>query len=198
MNVFFEESGDFKVGTVLSTAGKAYQVELSNGTKCVSPCAVKLKRKDGFTVIARKEGYQDATAKVESKVKGGGVAGAAGNVIFGGIIGAAVDGSNGSMRDLTPNPLVMVLQPLSVPAVSGYSIGHIRDQFTIPMGIRATLATERQTVSLLEPAQCSWRFSRLRRSCMAFTPSFGCRARIRMSPSRGPPFTSRLKSQYMP
>ena len=44
------------------------------------------------------------------------------------------------------------LQPLSVPAVTGYSIGHIRDQFTIPMGIRATLDTERQTVTLLEPA----------------------------------------------
>jgi len=44
------------------------------------------------------------------------------------------------------------LQPLSIPAVSGYSIGHIRDQFTIPMGIRATLDTERQTVTLLEAA----------------------------------------------
>jgi muramoyltetrapeptide carboxypeptidase len=44
------------------------------------------------------------------------------------------------------------LQALSIPAVTGYSIGHIRDQFTIPMGIRATLDTERQTVTLLEPA----------------------------------------------
>ena len=44
------------------------------------------------------------------------------------------------------------LQPLSVPAVTGYSIGHIRDQFTIPMGIRATLDTARQTVTLLEAA----------------------------------------------
>ena len=44
------------------------------------------------------------------------------------------------------------LQPLSIPAVTGYSIGHIRDQFTIPMGIRATLDTGRQTVTLLEPA----------------------------------------------
>jgi len=44
------------------------------------------------------------------------------------------------------------LQPLSVPAVTGYSIGHIRNQFTIPMGIRATLDTERQTVTLLETA----------------------------------------------
>jgi muramoyltetrapeptide carboxypeptidase len=44
------------------------------------------------------------------------------------------------------------LQPLSIPAVTGYSIGHIRDQFTIPMGIRATLDTGQQTVTLLEPA----------------------------------------------
>ena len=33
MNVFFEESGDFKVGTVLSTAGEAYQVELASGKR---------------------------------------------------------------------------------------------------------------------------------------------------------------------
>lgn len=44
------------------------------------------------------------------------------------------------------------LQPLSIPAVTGYSIGHIRHQFTIPMGIRARLDTERQTVTLLEAA----------------------------------------------
>jgi muramoyltetrapeptide carboxypeptidase len=44
------------------------------------------------------------------------------------------------------------LQPLTIPAVTGYSFGHIRDQFTIPVGVRATLDTGRQTVTLLEPA----------------------------------------------
>lgn len=44
------------------------------------------------------------------------------------------------------------LQPLKIPAVTGYSIGHIRNQFTIPMGLRARLDTQRQTVTLLEPA----------------------------------------------
>ncbi len=33
MNLFFEESGDFKVGTVLSTAGEAYQVEMPSGKR---------------------------------------------------------------------------------------------------------------------------------------------------------------------
>ncbi|WP_219135895.1 LD-carboxypeptidase [Janthinobacterium sp. UMAB-60] len=46
------------------------------------------------------------------------------------------------------------LQPLSVPAVSGYSFGHIRHQFTLPMGILATLDADRQTLTLLEPAVC--------------------------------------------
>ncbi|WP_338846676.1 RNB domain-containing ribonuclease [Massilia sp. W12] len=33
MNVFFEESGDFKVGVVLSQAGESYQVELASGKR---------------------------------------------------------------------------------------------------------------------------------------------------------------------
>ncbi|SFV09635.1 ribonuclease catalytic domain-containing protein [Pseudoduganella namucuonensis] len=40
MNVFFEESGDFKVGTVLSTAGEAHQVEMASGKR------TKVKTKD--------------------------------------------------------------------------------------------------------------------------------------------------------
>lgn len=44
------------------------------------------------------------------------------------------------------------LKPLTVPAVTGYSFGHIRHQFTLPVGIRARLDTLRQTVTLLEPA----------------------------------------------
>ena len=44
------------------------------------------------------------------------------------------------------------LKPLIVPAVTGYSIGHIRHQFTLPVGVRATLDTAAQTVTLLEAA----------------------------------------------
>lgn len=44
------------------------------------------------------------------------------------------------------------LHPLKAPAVTGYSIGHIRNQFTIPVGVRATLDTQAQTITLLEPA----------------------------------------------
>jgi len=96
----------FKVVTTPTAAA----VALSTGERCTSPCSLKLKRKTEFTVTATKNGYKPATVKIESKIKGGGVAGAAGNIIFGGIIGGVVDGTNGSMRDLTPNPLYMTLQ----------------------------------------------------------------------------------------
>lgn len=46
------------------------------------------------------------------------------------------------------------LKPLVIPAVSGYSFGHIRHQFTLPLGVMARLDTARQTVTLLEPAVC--------------------------------------------
>ncbi len=44
------------------------------------------------------------------------------------------------------------LKPLVIPAVTGYSIGHIRHQFTAPVGVQARLDTAAQTVTLLEPA----------------------------------------------
>ena len=33
MNLFFEESGDFKVGSMMSQAGEAYQVEMASGKR---------------------------------------------------------------------------------------------------------------------------------------------------------------------
>ncbi|MYN17604.1 LD-carboxypeptidase [Rugamonas sp. FT107W] len=44
------------------------------------------------------------------------------------------------------------LLPLTRPAVAGYSFGHIRHQFTLPVGVRARLDTGQQTLTLLEPA----------------------------------------------
>ncbi|MGZ3184914.1 MAG: ribonuclease catalytic domain-containing protein [Telluria sp.] len=49
MNLFFEESGDFKAGTVLSQAGEAYQVELPTGKR------TKVKAKDVLLQFERIE-----------------------------------------------------------------------------------------------------------------------------------------------
>ena len=41
---------------------------------------------------------------------------------------------------------------IPIPAVAGYSFGHIAHQFTIPVGVRARLDTASQTLTLLEAA----------------------------------------------
>jgi len=95
----------------ISSVPPGADVELSTGVKCVTPCKLKLKRKTEFTARLTKEGYEPAEVAVQSKIRGGGVAGAAGNLLIGGIIGGIVDGTNGSMNDLTPNPLKVTLTP---------------------------------------------------------------------------------------
>ncbi|NNE97972.1 MAG: LD-carboxypeptidase [Pyrinomonadaceae bacterium] len=44
------------------------------------------------------------------------------------------------------------LGDLGIPVIYGLSFGHIRDQFTLPVGIRAELDTSRSTMTLLEKA----------------------------------------------
>ena len=94
-----------------STPAQA-QVALSTGQKCTTPCRLKLKRKHSFTASFTKPGYQPLTAQVKSKFSGGGAAAGAGNLLMGGIIGGAIDGSNGAMNNLTPNPLKVTLVPV--------------------------------------------------------------------------------------
>ncbi len=96
-------------------------VKFSTGETCSTPCAVKLKRKAQFVVTVAKPGFAPVDVPVRGRVKGGGVAGAAGNVLVGGIIGGIVDGSNGSMMDLTPNPVSVTLKPIVVAPPPGVS-----------------------------------------------------------------------------
>ncbi len=70
-----------------------------------------------------------------------------------GVMVGICDNCEGKDEDITltlAETLDIHLKPLAIPAVSGYSFGHIRHQFTIPVGIKATLDTERQTLTLLE------------------------------------------------
>lgn len=56
-----------------------------------------------------------------------------------------------------PSPSVLEiirdrLGDLGIPVIYGLSFGHVRDQFTLPIGIEAGLDTESATLTLLEPA----------------------------------------------
>ena len=87
-------------------------VELSNGMRGKTPASFKLPRKESLVVKIEKAGYEKVEVNVIPKISGAGGAGMAGNVVLGGLIGAAVDVGSGAMNDPQPNPIKVTLVPL--------------------------------------------------------------------------------------
>lgn len=88
------------------------QVALSTGQQCIGPCVVKVSRKQSFTATASAPGYDPQSVAVGTRVSGGGGTALAGNLVFGGLIGAGVDIASGATLDHYPNPVVLALQPV--------------------------------------------------------------------------------------
>lgn len=107
--------GTKEVFVVDSTPQDA-EVRLSSGQVGRTPASFEVGRRDTLTVFVTKPGYKARTLVVQSEVGGGGAAGMAGNVLFGGIIGAGVDAGTGAMYEHKPNPLMVQLEPESAPA----------------------------------------------------------------------------------
>jgi hypothetical protein len=107
---------DFKVASTPPGAS----VKTSTGFYCSpTPCTIgKMPRKEPFDATIALAGYETQTVHVTSKVGGGGAAGFAGNLVAGGGIGMVIDGTDGSMDDLSPNPLNVNLQPSNGPGPS--------------------------------------------------------------------------------
>lgn len=89
------------------------RVRLSNGMVGTTPATFKIARDSVVTVVIEKPGYQTATVQVNHQTASAGAAGMAGNIFFGGIIGAGVDAMSGATQELTPNPVYVILEPLS-------------------------------------------------------------------------------------
>lgn len=98
---------------IIETTPSGADVELSTGVRCKSPCSLEMKRKNSVVVDITKDGYEPTRVNVLSQVAGAGAAGMAGNVVFGGIIGAGVDAATGATKQLKPNPVVVTLTPKS-------------------------------------------------------------------------------------
>ncbi len=99
--------------TIVSTPPGA-TAKLSTGETCVTPCDLRLPRKQGFDVSFTMDGYESGAAHIASGWSSGGTQTfIIGNIILGGLIGMGVDASNGSTRDLYPNPLEVTLVPVA-------------------------------------------------------------------------------------
>jgi hypothetical protein len=86
-------------------------VHLSSGLSGYTPTSFTVKRGQALVVTITKAGYEQVTVNVTPQIASGGAAGMAGNIIFGGLIGAAVDAGSGAMKELKPNPIRVNLHP---------------------------------------------------------------------------------------
>lgn len=98
---------------VINSLPEDAEIRTSTGHTCPrSPCTVNVSRKTSFIAYAEKEGYKPGQVAIGTKVQGGGVAGVAGNVLLGGVVGIVVDASTGAAMDHVPNPALIVLEPV--------------------------------------------------------------------------------------
>jgi hypothetical protein len=131
--VFFASCATITRGTtdtlVVQSTPAGADVKLDNGMTGKTPTSFKLPRDKDVIVSITKDGYEPIEVRVTSQISGGGGAGMAGNILFGGIIGGAVDAGSGAMNDLVPNPIAVTLvelkpsnagadQPVALPAVN--------------------------------------------------------------------------------
>jgi len=97
----------------ISSQPEGAEVRTSLSQACTTPCTLTVQRKDEFSVSFAKPGYHPQTVPVGTRVAGAGVAGFAGNVVVGGIIGMGVDAASGATLEHHPNPVVAELQPIA-------------------------------------------------------------------------------------
>lgn len=74
-----------------------------------TPATVPLKRKRDHVIVFTMDGYQTEQVTVQSVVSGT----VAGNLLFGGLIGGAVDLASGGAYRLVPEAFVVTMHPLA-------------------------------------------------------------------------------------
>ena len=95
---------------IRSEPGEA-TVRTSLGHSCITPCTITVSRKDEFTVVISKPGYQTIEIPVRTAVQPAGGGALAGNILVGGVVGLGADVATGAANDHVPNPVVAELAP---------------------------------------------------------------------------------------
>lgn len=86
----------------INTTPNGANVRLNNGSSCISPCTLTLKRKNSVNITIEKDGYHTHTTALVPSLAGAGV-----------VLGGLVDYGTGAVYDLHPNPLHVHLTPVN-------------------------------------------------------------------------------------
>ncbi|GEM_PF-4956639 len=92
-------------GASVNISGGQFYQQSSYGT---TPTQLNLQRKYSYTVTISKSGYYDESVNITPVMDGA----IAGNIIFGGLIGGAVDASSGASNTLVPKQVFVKLKKI--------------------------------------------------------------------------------------
>ena len=99
----------------VDSAPQGAAVRTDTGLSGQTPTSFALKRNVPHTITCSLAGHRETSVVVNPTMSGGGTAGLVGNVVFGGLIGAAVDAGSGAMYDLHPESVFCRLEPEPAP-----------------------------------------------------------------------------------
>ena len=105
-----------QVQFALEPPGAAVTTSIGSG-RPTTPCSIEIACSQEFTAKFTMTGQKPDTVAVKTVVSGSGGTSMAGNVLFGGIVGAGGDAYNGTALSHSPNPVVGRLVPVHVPKV---------------------------------------------------------------------------------
>ncbi len=84
------------------------EVAIDDSQRVITPSAVDLSRGSAHKLVFHKPGYQDTTETLTSGVSGW----ILGNLLAGGVVGMAIDASDGAARQLSADRVNIALTPL--------------------------------------------------------------------------------------
>jgi len=103
----------------IDSTPRGADVAIDDSRRVTTPAAVNLSRGQPHRLIFRKAGYQDATENLTSGASGW----ILGNLVAGGVVGMAIDASDGAGRKLSADSVNVTLTPLP-PANAATSSAH--------------------------------------------------------------------------
>lgn len=126
------------------------EVAIDDSQHVVTPSAVKLSRGSAHKLVFHKQGYQDATADLTSGLSGW----VLGNLLAGGVVGMAIDASDGAGHKLSSDSVNVALTPLPSPPEGAAGPAHQSPAATAPPGPQpAVFVRDAHTVAQPDPAQ---------------------------------------------
>jgi hypothetical protein len=126
------------------------EVAVDDSQHLVTPSAVNLARGSAHKLVFHKPGYQDTTENLTSGFSGW----ILGNVLAGGVVGMAIDASDGAGHKLSADHVNVALTPLPSTPIAVAGPTHQTAAVTGPAGAQpATLLHDTPTVAQPEGSQ---------------------------------------------